>query len=95
MSDDCIKYNKAGDAVAFVGTDAVRCYQVAALIAGLGLLAKGIKPNRAWTLKAALARATAVTGKSYRRGDIDRACADLRIWVATMKAALPHETIGE
>ena len=95
MSEDCIKYNAAGDAVAFCGPDAVRCYQCASLIAGIGLLQKGIKPNSNWTMKAALAMASRFTGKTYRRKDADAAKADLTFWLRTMKSALPHETIGE
>ena len=87
-----ITYNKAGDAVAFSGPDAVRCYQAAALLSGIGLLQKGIKPNHHWTMKAALAMATRFTGKAYRRGEADQAMRDLHIWVATMKATLPTET---
>jgi len=87
-----ITYNKAGDAVAFSGPDAVRLYQAAALMSGIGLLQKGIKPNRHWTMKAALAMATRFTGNTYKRNEADRARADLHIWIVTMKAALPADT---
>jgi len=92
MNDDSsITFNRNGDAVAFHGTDAVRMFQAAALASGIGLLMKGIKPHRGWTMKAALATASTITGKTYKRSEADKARADLSMWVQTMKAALPHD----
>jgi hypothetical protein len=93
MNDESsITYNAKGDAVGFNGLDAVRLFQAAALASGIGLLQKGIKPGRGWTMKAALARASTITGKTYKRSEADKARADLSVWVQTMKAALPHDT---
>lgn len=91
MPDSYVKYNENGDAVSFVGPDAVKLFQAAALRSGLGLMAVGIKPHRSWTsLKFALSAVTQYTGKKYSgKKDIERARADLEIWIATMKAALP------
>lgn len=94
IDDSSITYNANGDAVCFNGPDAVRLYQAAALASGIGLLQKGIKPTRGWTMKAALAKATQITGKPYKRSEAAKAQADLRVWVQTMKAALPHDTMG-
>jgi hypothetical protein len=90
-----ITYDKNGNAVSFSGPDAVSLFQAAALRSGLGLLAVGIKPNRNWTLSAALAKASSYTGKAYKgKKDIEKARADLKLWCDTMKAALP-ETVLE
>jgi len=93
MNNDKIVYNERGEAVSFVGHDAVKLFQAAALCSGLGLLAKGIKPARGWTIKGALATASIFTGKQYKRTQIAQARMDLQIWIQTMKAALPQETV--
>ena len=62
-NDSHIKYNSKGDAVAFVGPDAVAVFRAASIMSGLGLLAKGIKPGSAWTITKALAAAGQITGK--------------------------------
>jgi hypothetical protein len=87
-----IVYDKKGAARAFVGPDAVNYFRAAVLRSALGLLARGIKPNRMYTVKAALAAAGEYTGKTYKRSEIEQARADLAVWIATMKAALPSET---
>lgn len=64
MSDSRIEYHGNGGAT-FVGPDAVRVFQAAALSSGIGLLSKGIVPRRGWTMTRALAAATAYTGRKY------------------------------
>jgi len=93
MSGSKIVYDKSGRAVSFVGEDATRLYQAAALHSGLGLLMSGIKPNRAWTITNALAAATRFTGQHYKRSraEIALARADLQVWIQNMKSALPTE----
>jgi hypothetical protein len=44
-----ITYDENGNAVSFVGMEGVNVFQAAALMSGLGLMAKGIKPHRSWT----------------------------------------------
>ena len=75
----------------FSGDDAVRLFQAATLRSGLGLLAVGIKPNRAWTITSALKLATGYTGKKYKRTEIDKARADLQQWIIAMRSSLPIE----
>lgn len=92
---DGIHYNAKGDAVSFAGRDAVEVFAAAALASGLGLLAVGIMPARGWTLKAALAKAKTYTGQTYKgKKDIPRARADLKVWIETMKSALPTTQEG-
>ena len=85
-----ITYNEKGDAVSFVGMDAVKVYQAAALRSGLGLMAVGIKPHRSWrSLKFALAAVTQYTGKTYSgKKDIERARIDLTNYIIQKKAEL-------
>jgi hypothetical protein len=76
-----ISYNEKGEAVTFTGPD-VQVFRAAALRSGLGLLAVGIKPNRSWTIKFALAATTQYTGQNYSgKKDIERARQDLKIWL--------------
>ena len=76
--------------VTFAGPDAVALFRATTLWSGLRLYARSrIKPNRAWTPTAMLKAAGQITGKVYKRGQYETAAADLRIWIDTMKAALP------
>jgi hypothetical protein len=92
MSEDKVIYDKSGQPRAFIGHDATKMYQAAVLLTGIGLMSKGIKPSRGWTMKGALARAEEFTGRKYKRTEWAQARADLKIWVMTMKSALPSET---
>jgi hypothetical protein len=90
MNDDSyISHSKGG--IMFAGPDAVRFFHAAALRSGLGLLKVGIKPARGWTITKALKMAGTYTGKQYKRTEIDRAMADMKIWIDAMRCALPVE----
>lgn len=89
MADSSITYSKGG--TMFAGPDAVAVFQAAALSSGIGLLQVGIKPRRDWTMTKALAKATEFTGVKYKRGEAVKARADLKVWIETMKSALPTE----
>lgn len=92
MSDSKIVYDRDGQAQAFVGPEAVAVHQAAALMVGIQLMSKGIRPHRSWTsMRLALAQATRYTGHAYKRGEHERATADLKVWIETMKSALPTE----
>lgn len=87
MTKNSIHYGAGG--TLFTG-DAVKVLQAAAIASGLGLLAVGIKPNRAWTLKNALAKASEFTGEVYKgKKDVEKARADLKIWIDAAKAITP------
>lgn len=90
-----IHYNAKGDAVSFSGKDAVEVFRAATLASAIGLLAKGIKPTRGLTMKKALAMAERYTGRTYKRTEWEQARADIRVWVQTMKSALPTTQDGE
>ena len=83
----------SGGTTAFHGHDATQLYRAMVLKQALGLLARGIKPNTAYTLGATLKAVTGYTGKRYtaRRTSCAEASSDLSIWIATMQAALPVE----
>lgn len=80
--------------IMFVGSDATALFRVTALRSALGLLAKGIQPTRGFTMRRALAAASAITGKQYRRTQIETAREDLKKWADEMAAALPREVLG-
>jgi hypothetical protein len=77
-------------ATTFVGPDAINLFRATVLKAGLKMYADiGMIPNRSWTPTAMLKMATEYTGKTYKRGQHAIAAEDVRVWVETMKAAMP------
>lgn len=54
-------------------------YRAAVIKSGLGLMSKGIKPNRQWTKKLALANANEITGKCDKT--YEAAIASLQAWI--------------
>jgi hypothetical protein len=95
MTESKITYDKnTGEARSFVGPDAVEVFRVATLASALGLLKVGITPTRGLTMKKALAMVTPYTGQTYKgKKDIERARADLKVWLQAMKSALPTEEV--
>ena len=92
MTDSYVTYNKDGQATSFVGPDAVALFRAATIVSALRLYAKtGMKPNRMWTPTAMLKAASAITGKTYKRGQYEQAADDVSTWVQAMKLALPEE----
>ena len=90
MTDDHIRYNKKGEAVSFVGEDAVHVFRAAALAGSLRLWAKtGMIPTRGVSGRMMLDLASQYTKRKYKRTEGEQAAADLDIFVKTMKAALP------
>lgn len=88
MTDSHIKTGPGG--TVFVGPDATAFFRAATIASGLRLYAKtGMRPNRLWTPSAMLKAATGITGKPYKRGQYEKAAADVTLWADTMKAALP------
>jgi hypothetical protein len=75
----------------FAGPDAVELVRAAALSSAIGLLKAGITPTRGFTGTKALAMCERYTGKKYKRGQYDAARADLKVWIETMKSAIPTE----
>lgn len=66
-----------------VGPEATEIYRVQVLRQALKLHAVGIKPSRAWTLRAVLDATQRVTGQTYpsRRAAINQAQLDLESWL--------------
>lgn len=75
---------------AFVGEDAVKLFQAAAVATALRLYARtGIIMARGAKVSDYLRVAGQFTGKTYKRGQHMQAATDLQVWVDTMKAAMP------
>ena len=90
MTDSHITYNSKGNGVSFVGPDAVELFRVACLASAMGLYKAKISPGPGcMTGPQALKDATRYTGIAYKRGEYDQARSDLKIWIATMKSAIP------
>jgi hypothetical protein len=87
MTESYIQTGPGG--TTFSGPDATNLFRAATLISALGLLKAGITPTRGLTSKRAFLLAKEYTGKDYKRGQHDQAISDVKVWVETMKAALP------
>lgn len=75
---------------AYVGKDAVEFARVRMLRSSLIIWQKtGMIPTRGVTVTRMLGMCHAYTGKSYKRGEVPAAVADLEVWLNTMNAALP------
>lgn len=67
----------------FTGQSGVDTFVAISLKAGIKLYAcTGIKPNRMWTATAMLAKATAITGVKFKRGEFFKAVEELEKWIA-------------
>lgn len=74
----------------FVGEDATRLFAAASLRSAIKLYLKcGVKASRMYTPTNMLAAASRITGKTYKRGQLQAAHDDLHQWVEAMKAAIP------
>jgi hypothetical protein len=89
MTDSYISHGKGG--TVFAGADAIRLFTAVTVRSAIGMLKKGIKPSRHWTMTKALRMATSYSGKTYKRTEADRAMADLTLWIDAMRCALPIE----
>ena len=89
MNDSYIKTGPGGTLIS--GPDGIRLFRAATVRSGLGLLKVGIRPAQGWTITKALNFTTALTGKRYKRTEIDKAMADLTVWIELMKSAIPTE----
>ncbi len=94
MTESIIR--RSAGATSYVGPDAVELYRVALLRASIEMhRSTGIIPARGIGITKLFRMAGAVTGKTYRRKDHERAVADLTQWIEAMKAAIPVEREGE
>ena len=85
-----IEYDAEGSARAFVGESAVSVFQAIVIKNAIAFYARtGMKVNRAYTPKNMLATAAAITGKKFKRGQYEQACAALQEWINTARAAVP------
>lgn len=84
-----IVYHDSG--ITLAGPDAVNLYRAATIASGLRLYARtGMLLTRGATPTHLLALARGYTGKAYKGKDkYIQAAADMKVWLDTMKAALP------
>ena len=73
----------------FNGPDGVRLFQAITIRSALKLHKAGLKVNRHTTTTNLFNFASQYTGKTYKRGDFDRAMQDLTAWIDTMRSAIP------
>lgn len=67
----------------FTGEAGVTTFVALSLKSGIKLYAKtGIRPNRAWTPRAMMAKASEITGKKLKPRDYDGAVKALEEWVS-------------
>lgn len=80
----------ASGGASFTGKDSVHLFRAITLKASLNLFAKtGMKPTRGVGGPQLRAIATEYTGQAYKRGEEAKAAEDVRVWIETMKAAMP------
>lgn len=78
--------------VTLYGPDAMKWMKAIALRSSLKFYAKtGMKMTRVATPTMMLTMASEFSGKPYKRGEYDKAVADLDKWIETMRYALPCE----
>lgn len=89
MTESYIETGSRG-VTSFVGPDATHLFQAVTLRSSLRLYAKiGMFPTRGVTITRMLALATQFTGKTYKRGQAEKAAADVSVWIEAMKCAIP------
>jgi len=91
--DNYVQYNAAGEAVSFVGFEAVDLFRARMLASHLKLYAKtGIKPTRGVGLKQMLALASGYTRKRYpnTKAAAIAAAEDVKVWADALALSLPH-----
>lgn len=70
-------------AMVFSGEAGVNTFVAVSLKSGLKLFARtGMKPNRLWSPKNMMAKASEITGKKFKARDYDGAAAALEEWLA-------------
>lgn len=87
---DSALHVKDGKITAYVGYDATTLYRVRMLKSFIDLHKKtGMIPTRGVTITKMFKMAEEYTGQRYKRGEHDRAVADLSVWISAMLSALP------
>jgi hypothetical protein len=91
MSDNFIETDKNGNAVSYVGPDAVDLYRVRMVRMSIKLHRDtGMIPTRGVTITRLLAMASQYTGKAYKgKTKHDAAIADLDAHIAAFTASMP------
>lgn len=98
MSEPSIDYRKDGSLSSLQGKEAVDVYRVAQLMSSIRMMVKTngrLIPTRGFTMKKALTMATSYTGVSYKRTEAEKAIADLKVWLETMKSTIPVTVEGK
>lgn len=85
MTDEIVHRPNGGMSVS--GPEAVKLYAAAVLRSAIKLYVNtGIKASRFHTPTAMLASAGTYTGKTYKRGQLPQAFADLGVWLEEQKS---------
>lgn len=88
QSGEGVHHHASG--ISFVGSDATQLYRAVVLKSSISLHQKcGMIPTRGMTITKLFQIASEFTGQRYKRGEHERAIADLTVWIETMKSALP------
>lgn len=91
-----IIHDREGGSTVFSGRQAIEVFRCTALASGLRMYDRHkMIPNRAYTPKRMLSTASAITGKGYKRGEYERAAADLMQHAETLKSKLTIMKVEE
>lgn len=92
MNESSFSYYPDGTLRLASGPDAMRCMQVATLITAIRMMrTTRMIPTRGFTMKRGLEMAASYTGRKYKRTEAEQAEKDLKVWLETMKSAIPVE----
>lgn len=87
---DYISIDATGEPRSFVGPLAVKWHGVVGLRAAIKMYKEaGIIPTHGVGITLMMRSATAITGKSYKRGQYDAAIADLTTWIQATLPTIP------
>jgi len=89
MTEDSHVTVRDNKITSFIGPDATHLFQARCLVMSLRAIKSGFRLTRGATPTRMLALATQFTGQKYKRGEYDRAMADVQVWISTMESALP------
>lgn len=89
MTEDSYITVKDNTVTSFVGPDATYLFQAKCIVMSLRAIKSGFRLTRGATPTRMFALASQYTGQKYKKGEYDRAMADLQVWISTMESALP------
>lgn len=80
---------KNDEVTSFIGPDATHLFQAKCIVMSFRAIKNGFRLTRGATPTRMFKLASQYTGQKYKRGEYDRAMADMQVWISAMESALP------